>query len=297
VQTVVLRGPAVDDRIPSQEQWWGRTVPALGGTERRLFSTKGDQYPGLSWSPDGKYLAFPQIYTAGSSSSITLFELGTSATSILTHPPDEYLDRNPDFSPDGKQVAFIRGTVAGVANDVYVVATSGGPPRRLTFDSRPMSGLAWSASGKAIIYSASRSGSEALWRVPVAGGTSQAISSAGLIALSPTIPRKGNQLAFQQAIGKDNILRLDVRGAQALSVRPTIAIAAKGRKMRLSPDRRIAFRIRIVTNTWTSGFARATARPQKQISAGRQGGKLAPAGRSPLNTIRRTRRVTVDVMA
>jgi Tol biopolymer transport system component len=173
-----------------------------------------------------------------------LFELGTSATSILTHPPDEYLDRNPDFSPDGKQVAFIRGTVAGVANDVYVVATSGGPPRRLTFDSRPMSGLAWSASGKDIIYSASRSGSEALWRVPVAGGTPQAVSSAGLIALSPTIPRKGNQLAFQQEVAKDNIMRLGVRGPLALSVHPTIAIAAKGWKMRpsFSPDgKRIAF--------------------------------------------------------
>ncbi len=220
------------------------TVPAIGGTERRLLSTKGDQYPGLSWSPDGKYLAFPQIYSAGPSSSITLFALATSATSILTHPPDEYLDRNPAFSPDGKQVAFIRGTVAGVANDVYVIATRGGQPRRLTFDSRPMSGLAWSASGKDIIYSASRSGSEALWRVPATGGTPQPVSSAGLIALSPTIPRKGNQLAFQQAIGKDNILRLGVHGAQALSIRPTIAIAAKGHKMRpsFSPDgKRIAF--------------------------------------------------------
>jgi Tol biopolymer transport system component len=237
------------------------TVPALGGTERRLFSTKGDQYPGLSWSPEGKYLAFPQIYSVGSSSSITLFELATSATSILTHPPDEYLDRNPEFSPDGKQVAFIRGTVAGVANDVYVVASTGGQPRRLTFDSRPMTGLAWSASGKDIIYSASRSGSKALWRVPVTGGTPQLVSSAGLIALSPTIPRRGNQLAFQQEVAKDNIMRLAVRGALACpSTRPSPSLRKVGRCVpafhRMESGSRSS---RIAWASWTSGYARATA--------------------------------------
>ena len=220
------------------------TVPALGGAERRVLSTVGVQYPGLSWSPNGKTLAFPQTYSVGTSSSITLLELATSTTSVLTHPPDEYLDRNPEFSPDGTQVAFIRGTVAGVANDVYVVPITGGPPRRLTFDSRPMTGLAWSVSGKDIIYSAARGGSKALWRIPASGGTPQPVSSAGLAALWPTIARKGNQLAFQQSVGKDNIMRLAVSGPQALSVHPTIAIAAKGWKMRpsYSPDgKRIAF--------------------------------------------------------
>jgi Tol biopolymer transport system component/DNA-binding winged helix-turn-helix (wHTH) protein len=220
------------------------TMPAIGGGEHRLFSTKGDQYPGLSWSPDGKLLAFPHIDSVGSSSSITLFELATSATRRLTHPPDEYLDRNPEFSPDGSRVAFIRGTVAGVANDVYVVQISGAEPRRLTFDSRPMSGVAWSSSGKDIIYSTSRGGAEGLWRVPATGGTPQPVFSAGLIAFSPTIARKGNQLAFQQGIGKDNIMRLSVRGGDALSARPTIAIPAKGKKLRpsFSPDgKRIAF--------------------------------------------------------
>src|SRR6202007_1744263 len=76
------------------------------------------------------------------------------------------------------------------------------------------------------------------------GGTPQSVSSAGLAALWPTIARKGNQLAFQQEVGKDNIMRLAVRGPQPLSVHPTIAIAAKGWKMRpsFSPDgKRIAF--------------------------------------------------------
>ena len=51
-------------------------------------------------------------------------------------------------------------------------------------------------------------------------------------------PPQGNQLAFQQEVAKDNIMRLGVRGPLALSVHPTIAIAAKGWKMRpsFSPD-------------------------------------------------------------
>jgi Tol biopolymer transport system component/DNA-binding winged helix-turn-helix (wHTH) protein len=220
-------------------------VPALGGTERRLYTIARVQYPGLNWSPDGKLLAFPQSLPGNSNSRITVLSLADLTTRPITSPPDEYLDRNPAFSPDGEQIAFVRGTVAGVANDVYVVPTGGREPRRLTFDHRPISGVAWTTNcNRDLIYSAGRGGAEALWRVPSAGGTPQPVPLAGLIALAPSISRKGSELAYQAAVGKDNIWRVPVKSGRRLSGPATIAIAAKGRKMRpsFSPDgKKIAF--------------------------------------------------------
>ena len=219
-------------------------VPALGGTERRLYTMACVQYPWLNWSPDGKLLAFPRTVSGNSNSAITIFSLPETSTRQLTSPPDEYLDRDPAFSPDGKTLAFVRGTIAGVANDVYVVAMNGGEPRRLTFQNRPISGVAWTPDAKNLIYSCARGGTETLWRVPFSGGTPVPVTLAGNAALAPSIARRGNELAYQQAVGKDNIWRVPVKNGHRLPEAPTIAIAAKGRKMRpsFSPDgKKIAF--------------------------------------------------------
>ncbi|HST08871.1 MAG TPA: winged helix-turn-helix domain-containing protein [Terriglobales bacterium] len=220
-------------------------VPAIGGAERRLYSTARTAYPSLAWSPDGRSLAFSYGPSGNLSTNITLLSLSDSSTRSLTTPPDAYLDRNPAFSADGTQLAFIRGTIAGVANDVYVMPVSGGAPRRLTFDNRPLAGLTWAtACGNELIYASTRGSSAALWRISASGGTPSLVSDAGLMAYSPSVSRSGNELAYQQAIGKDNIWRLNVRQGRRVPGNAAIAIAAKGRKLRpsFSPDgKRIAF--------------------------------------------------------
>ena len=219
-------------------------VPALGGSDRRLYSMERLQYPWLAWSPDGKMLAFPHAVPGNSNSAITLLSLSDSITRQLTFPPDEYLDRDPSFSPDGKYVAFVRGTIAGVINDVYVVGIKGGQARRLTFDNSPMTGIAWTPNSKDLIYSSWHGGTKTLWRVPFAGGTPRPVALAANVALAPSIPRHGNELAYQQAAGKDDIWRIPVKSGRRPSVPATIAIAAKGWKMRpsFSPDgKKIAF--------------------------------------------------------
>ena len=220
-------------------------VPAIGGVERRAYTTARNGFPGVAWSPDGRFLAFSEGRAGDASTHITLLSLADSSTRAITFPPEAYLDRNPVFSPDGSQLGFVRGTVAGVSNDVYVTPISGGKPRRLTFDNRPIAGLTWATlCGNDLIYSSIRGSSAALWRVPAAGGSSTLVSDAGLMAYSPSVSRRGSELAFQQAVGKDNIWRLNVRDGQRLPERATIAIAAKGRKLRpsFSPDgKTIAF--------------------------------------------------------
>ena len=219
-------------------------VPALGGIERKVYSSPRDLNPHLTWSPDGRVLAFPENDGSDTHSWITLLSLVDSTTRRLTMPPGEDRDDSPAFSPDGSQVAFDRESIAGVANNVYVVSAKGGAPRRLTFDNRPIFGLTWDADGCEVIYSSIREGPAKLWRVSTSGGVPRPVAGVGLMAYSPSVPPKGNELAYRQAIGKDNIWRITLKDSKHLSGPPNIAIAAKGRKLRpnFSPDgKRIAF--------------------------------------------------------
>jgi len=219
-------------------------VPSLGGTERKLYSSPRDLSPHLAWSPDGKWLAFPENNGTDTRSWITLLSLPDFTTRRLTMPPGEDRDDSPSFSPDGTQLAFVRGTIAGVANNIYVVSFKGGQPRRLTFDNRPIFGLTWNAESCEVIYSSIREGPSILWRVSVTGGEPRPVVGVGLMAYSPSVAPKGNELAYRQAVGRDNIWRISLKDGKHLAGPPTIAIAAKGRKLRpsFSPDgKRIAF--------------------------------------------------------
>jgi Tol biopolymer transport system component/DNA-binding winged helix-turn-helix (wHTH) protein len=221
-------------------------VPALGGTEHRVYVGPAPMAGGLTWSPNGKFLAFPEAGAADPPRSwISLLSLADYSTRPLTAPPGGSLDAEPAFSPDGSQLAFVRSTVAGVCNDVYVIPTVGGEVRRLTFDHRPIIGPpAWTVDGREIVFSSTRGGPDSLWRISAAGGEPRPV--AGPIGEGgwPSIPAKGEQLVYEQVVSKFNIWRLDLKDPKHYQAPPSALVSEKGDKMRpdLSPDgNKIAF--------------------------------------------------------
>ncbi len=99
------------------------TIPVLGGPERKLYSGTSAFFSlyeygnALSWSPDGKYLAFSQQGSPGASNSIFLLSIETLERRQVTLPPAGFLgDSTPAFSPDGKTLAFFRWTTVGPAD-------------------------------------------------------------------------------------------------------------------------------------------------------------------------------------
>jgi Tol biopolymer transport system component/DNA-binding winged helix-turn-helix (wHTH) protein len=220
-------------------------IPAFGGTEHRLYSGPVSVFPhSLDWSPDGKVLAFSESQADKTHTWIALLSLVDSTTRRLTSPSGQDLDFGPAFSPDGSTVAFVRGIVAGVVEDLYVVPAAGGAPKRLTFDNCFILGITWTPDGRDIVFSSMREGLASLWRMSASGGTPRPVAGVGVGAVLPSISSKGNQLVYQQVVSNDNIWRVDLRDEKHRQGPAAVVISEKGGKGRphFSPDgKRIAF--------------------------------------------------------
>jgi Tol biopolymer transport system component/DNA-binding winged helix-turn-helix (wHTH) protein len=197
-------------------------VPAIGGPERKLFdlhcAIDWDE-PGLSWSPDGKSLVFPDGKSEDNPSSLVSLSLETLRTKPVTFPMNSWDgDYSPAFSPDGTKIAFVRGTDVG-SRDVYIVETTGGEPVKLTAGHQQIHGLAWTVNGNAIVFSSNAGGGVSLWRVPVSGGEPQRLPFGSDRAFTPTIAPKGDRLAYSQGSDTWSVMRVDMKSPHSTPVR------------------------------------------------------------------------------
>ena len=92
-----------------------------------------------------------------------LFDIATKKLAKLTSAPatgaGSYAEENPEFSPDGKEIAFVSNQAQPdpdrvAHSDVFVVpAIANSAPRKLTtFTGRNEGPLVWTADGKRLVY-------------------------------------------------------------------------------------------------------------------------------------------------
>src|SRR5262249_48878935 len=191
-------------------------IPVLGGAERQLAGVFPFQVPSTGhspyFSPDGKYLAIPDKTSAAEPLSLFLLSIDSGVKRKLTSPPTGTGDYYPAISPDGKWMAFVRAT-SWTTNDLYVMPFPGGVPKRLTFDNTTLSGVAWTADSREIVFSSRTSGTIIhLWRIGANGGTPERIETVGKDVLSPAVSIQGHRLAYTQALDDINIWRIELDG-------------------------------------------------------------------------------------
>ena len=202
-------------------------VPSLGGSPREIYSVMAYIPRGISWSSDGKYIAFAQQEPRDDATQIRLLSMDTHRAHDLTlRPADSLWDAFPAFSPDGKTVAFMR-TVGLAAQEVHVVATTGGESRRIvSSDHGFIRGLDWTADGSHIVFSSERFGKPALVIVPASGGSLTPIPIGVDEAVWPSLSRSGNRLTFVRRRADRNIWRTAALNSGAQESSPTRLIAA-----------------------------------------------------------------------
>lgn len=199
----------------TQEEGGIYLTPALGGAERKLAGVFPNRFAlvphtWLHWSPRGDWLAVSDKHSAGEPFAIFLLSSETGEGRPLTSPPGSIIgDLSPAFSPDGKQVAFVRATSA-VVEDLFVVSLTGGEPRRLTFTNAVINNLTWSSDGNEIVFSARPGGNSSLWRIPVEGGKPEPIAAAGSNTVDPCFAPQDDRLVYAQFTEDVNIWRMDL---------------------------------------------------------------------------------------
>ena len=165
------------------------SVAPLGGEPRRIVENGWN----ADLSPDGQRLVFErrgQVLTAKADGS-EVDPLPGLQRRFMPYFGDAW----PTFSPDGKSIAVFLGE-EGRYGDYWVMPSAGGAPRRLTTD---FAGGRRSDvdSGRQIpCVSSARAGSMNLWRVSVAGGVPEALTTGPGDDLDPVVSPDGRTLLF-----------------------------------------------------------------------------------------------------
>jgi Tol biopolymer transport system component len=181
--------------------------------ENRDFDQVFWYFGRLSWSPDGKLLAFSDRTSSSAPTSIYLLALDSLSIRRVTSPelPGDY---NPVFSPDGQMLVFNRGS-QGVTS-IYTMPVAGGQERRLITGPQFGWGLAWTSDGRDIIFG--RAGYLAksgwLWRLSARGGGEPQRLQFGQEGTEPSI--QGSRLVYARQFSDLNIWRKQLDSKHSL---------------------------------------------------------------------------------
>ena len=164
-----------------------------------------DSYPIVFEIPSGRNSGFERtgtiVYASTKSSprNWDIFAIRADGTEQRQLTDTAANEQHPEWSPDGKRVAFTRGEV--VTNfDIYVTNEDGGDEVRLTEHKARDERAVWSPDGASIAFVSQRDGDVAIWLMDEDGGNQRKLALGREPAWSPD----GGKIAFVSSDYHDN---------------------------------------------------------------------------------------------
>jgi Tol biopolymer transport system component len=143
----------------------GTAQHALKSSQSFIASTKSEDHP--RYSPDGTKIAF--VSGRSGTQEIWLCASDGSNPVRLTSMGGPIVI-GPQWSPDGRRIAFFATTGPAGAYVTYVADADDGRPSRVTRTEGELEALpAWSRNGRSLYLTSGRSGSLQIWKMPLDG--------------------------------------------------------------------------------------------------------------------------------
>jgi dipeptidyl aminopeptidase/acylaminoacyl peptidase len=215
----IARQPKSDERkrrekekddawTPSEQYAWSRlSVVDVATRQSRQLTTGAVHVTGLSFSPDGRTIAFagqptPLIPDTFRSDIYTIPAAGGVPAPLVAR---KGLDSAPAWSPDGQWIAFVsqdgRDEEWYTNNYATVVAAAGGTPRALTTSLDESIGglfgakLVWAPDSRSVLFPAQKRTAAHLYRATLEGKIDP-VTSGPEVNGAPSIDRRGETLVF-----------------------------------------------------------------------------------------------------
>jgi Tol biopolymer transport system component/DNA-binding winged helix-turn-helix (wHTH) protein len=229
-------------------------VPALGGPERKLKTTHVpyDLAAAISWSPDGKWLAYDDTIDQKPGDRMFLLSMDTLESHPFPHDPACNHEADLTFSHDGKHVAYL---CVHTTNWFEVFTSDPEGKTRTSVLSFPwfMYGMAWTRDDKGLVVSQQTDKGARLLEVHL---KDRAVRELPLqpAGLWPAVSAAGDKLAYTTPTTDTNLWRRDLKNPQAPPVR-MFPYSQAQQQGEFSPDgKRIVFvsTIRGQSDVWVS---------------------------------------------
>lgn len=196
-------------------------MSALGGSEQVIYDQAS--YGSVSFAPDGKSLAVVELGSLPEKPGIYLIDIRSKERIRLTTPDAPVVDHTPRFSPDGRNLAFIR-YFSPFHREIFVVPADGGQPRQITSDDVRIYGLVWSPDNQKLFFTSYRDTNRlGLWQISANGGAPQLIETGSRDLQSLAISPNGRMIAFVEEKTDENIWQIAPEAVPRSLIRSTHA--------------------------------------------------------------------------
>lgn len=184
-------------------------VADVDGARAQTVLRSREPIMSLSWSPNGRFLAYVSFETQ--KPVVWVQDLATGAR----RPVANFKGSNsaPVWSPDGKTLAIVLTTSGH--SQIYLLNLASGSTRRLSYSDAIETEPAFTPDGSQILFVSDRAGGPQIYTIPITGGSARRLTWEGAYNVSPVVAPDGKNFAYiRRSEGKFRVVVQDLMSGE-----------------------------------------------------------------------------------